>query len=115
SQAGLLGGGKAGQGAVGQVGLHVRLAQPQFVARRTGRALEGIAGIARGALEVIAGFAEAAFEGGAGLSVGRGGRGRVGRAHLGISWTWGDAVTASVGLPADCPGRRSGSTVREAV
>src|SRR5690606_13353371 len=54
--------GDARQRAVGQVRLHVRLAQAHLVAGDAGRAADRIAGVAGGVLEVVARFAEVALE-----------------------------------------------------
>src|SRR5690606_4941377 len=60
--AGLLQRGDAGQGAVGQFRLHLRLAQARFLARGAGRGLGGAAGLAGGLLDVAAGLAEVALD-----------------------------------------------------
>src|SRR3546814_17083067 len=54
--------GDARQRAVGEVGLHLRLAQARLVAGDAGGAAERIAGVAGGLLELVAGLAEIALE-----------------------------------------------------
>ena len=78
------GGIEPGEGAVGQVGFHVCLAQLELLASGAGSATDRFAGITRSLLEVATRLAEAVLQRGACRRGGGGSgfRGGVGRAHL---------------------------------
>src|SRR3546814_12407845 len=79
--------GDARQRAVGEVGLHLRLAQARLVAGYAGGAAERIAGVAGGLLEMVAALAEIALEvvGVGGIHRGNSGGGRTVLAILAAS------------------------------